>query len=114
MPIGKHELPPLVLWIAPRELLSQLGIKISPEIREVFRELKRAHVGTEDFQQYFLASAGDCGSLFQAVEVLNLRPTARRGIRIIMNLHAPAARQLNSFRGHFLDELLIFPGEGAP
>ena len=43
-----------MLRIPAGKLLFQLRIQIPPEVRQILGELKRPHVGTEDFQQNFL------------------------------------------------------------
>ena len=106
-------LPPLVARVAAPEFVAHIGVEHTPEVREILRHLQWPEVRPEDLDHDLYAAARDLRRLVEAVEILDLRASARRGANRVLKFHAVPARQSERGGRHFLDELDLVPRQRA-
>ena len=100
-------------WVAAAKFVAHLGVEHAPEVREVLRHLQRAEVGAEDLDHDSHAATRDLRRFVEAVEVLDLRASARRGADRVLELHAVSARKRKCGGRHLLDKLDLLPRQRA-
>ena len=100
-----------MLWITPTQFIAQLRIERLPKSTKVACDLQWPHVGTQNFQNDWRATAANRGSGFKSIQPLNFSGGARRSANFICDGNGASTWHRKCGGRHALHEALILIGE---
>src|SRR5262252_1922380 len=100
-------LSPLVLRVFPLELGLDTWIVLSPETREILRDLHRPHAGRKDMDTERNTALGNTRRLSYSKEFLDAQRYISRTCGLIDNLRSAAIRQCHTLGSVLVQQFLL-------